>query len=291
MKCDMHVHSWHSGMCTIPVLKKICRECYTPADEMYARLKRSGMSLVTVTDHDSIDAAETLRHHPDFFLSVEITVRLPSGCEAHVGVYDINERQHLALQTRRDDMPRLLAYLQQERLLYSINHMFSGLTGRRVEEDFQFFAENFPAMEILNGAMPVTSNRASSQACDSLNRIGIGGSDSHGVLSLGRVWTDVPGARNKYEFFEGLHARRAKVAGRSGNHLRLSAELLTIAGHLFRDKPWTIGLAPLIALIPVASLINYAREVSFEAYWRNRWLKALQPAIPYQAIEATELAA
>ena len=277
-------------MCTIPVLKRICRECYTPADEMYDRLKRRGMTLVTVTDHDSIDAAESLRHNHDFFLSEEITVHLPSGCEAHVGVYDITEHHHYALQQRRDDMPRLLAFLEQERLLYSINHMFSGLTGRRVDEDFQLFAERFPAMEILNGAMPARSNRASFQACDSPERIGIGGSDSHGILSLGRVWTDVPGARNKHEFFSGLRAHRAKVMGPSGSYFRLSAELLTIAGHLFRDKPWTIGLAPLVALIPLASLIHYGCEISFEAYWRNRWLNSLKP-VHTPAVQQTEMAA
>lgn len=256
---------------------------------MYARLKRSGMTLVTVTDHDTIDAVEELRKYPDFFLSEEVTVHLPSGCEAHVGVYDINERQHLGLQERCDDMPRLLAYLQQERLLYSINHMFSGLTGRRVEEDFRYFAEQFPAMEVKNGAMLERSNRTAEQACESLGRIGVGGSDSHGVLSLGRVWTEVPQARNKHEFFDGLRARRSRVEGRSGSYLRLSAELMTIAGYLFRDKPWTLGLAPLVALVPLASLINYGCELSFEAYWRNRWMRALEPAMP--TVESTELAA
>lgn len=289
MKCDMHVHTVHSGLCTIPFFRRFCQECYTTPDELYSILKRRGMSLVTVTDHDSIGACDHLRHLPDFFLSEELTVILPSGCEAHIGVYDITERHHIELARRASDMPRLLAYLEQERLLYSINHMFSGLTGRRVEEDFLLFAEHFPAIEVLNGAMPHRSNRTAASACDSLNRIGIGGSDSHGVLSLGRAWTHVPGARNKQEFFAGLRARRAQVAGESGSYFRLCAELLTISGHLFRDKPWTLGLAPLIALVPLAGLINYGCEISFESYWRNRWRDLVAPAAP--AIENTELAA
>ena len=44
------------------------------------------MDLVTVTDHDSIDAAERLRRHPDFFLSEEVSCLTPSGTELHVGV-------------------------------------------------------------------------------------------------------------------------------------------------------------------------------------------------------------
>ncbi len=291
MHCDMHVHTLHSGMCTIPVLKHFCRECYTAPEELYSRLKQRGMGLITVTDHDSIDASEFLRHHPDFFLSEEVTVHLPSGCEAHIGVYDITEAQHHELQRRASDMPRLLAFLEQERLLYSVNHMFSGLTGRRMEEDFLLFAEHFPAIETLNGAMPSRSNRAAHLACHSLGRISIGGSDSHGFLSLGRVSTEVPGARNKDEFFSGLRARRSRVNGRSGNYFRLSAELLTIAGGLFRDKPWSLGLAPLIALIPLVSLINYGCEVTFESYWRKRWRRSLKPRSAPAALPATELAA
>jgi hypothetical protein len=79
MRCDLHVHSTASGMCNTPGLSRVCRESYNEPQEVYDRLKRLRMSMVTVTDHDSIDAAEVLRRYPDFFLSEEVTVRLPSG--------------------------------------------------------------------------------------------------------------------------------------------------------------------------------------------------------------------
>ncbi len=59
--------------------------------------------MVTITDHDSIDAAEVLRRHADFFLSEEATVRMPSGTEMHLGVYGITERDHVEIQRRRSD--------------------------------------------------------------------------------------------------------------------------------------------------------------------------------------------
>ena len=62
------------------------------------------MDLVTVTDHDSIDACESLRSRPDFFLSEEATCRTSRGTELHVGVYDITERDHIEIQRRRDDL-------------------------------------------------------------------------------------------------------------------------------------------------------------------------------------------
>ena len=73
MKCDLHVHTIHSGMCTVPLFNRICRESYNDPHRLYAALRQRGMDLVTVTDHDSIDAVEPLRHHPDFFLSEEVS--------------------------------------------------------------------------------------------------------------------------------------------------------------------------------------------------------------------------
>ena len=65
MKCDLHVHTVHSGMCTVPLLNRIYRESYSAPQDVYETLKRRGMDLVTVTDHDSIDAVEVLRRHAD----------------------------------------------------------------------------------------------------------------------------------------------------------------------------------------------------------------------------------
>ena len=79
MKCDLHVHSVHSGACTTPVFRHFCRESYSDPEELYVRLKRRGMGLVTLTDHDSIDGLEALRGHGDFFMSEEVTCRMPSG--------------------------------------------------------------------------------------------------------------------------------------------------------------------------------------------------------------------
>ena len=45
-------------MCTLPVLKRLCRESYSPPEAVYHTLRRRGMDLVTLTDHDSIDGAE-----------------------------------------------------------------------------------------------------------------------------------------------------------------------------------------------------------------------------------------
>src|SRR5207302_2115163 len=159
MRCDLHVHSIASGMFNAPGLNRICRECYTEPAEVYERLKRMGMSLVTLTDHDSIDGAESLRRYADFFLSEEVTVRMPSGTEMHMGVYGITERDHAEIQRRRNDFIALLMYLTERKLFFSANHVFSGLTGRREAEDFHWFASYVPAFETRNGQMWPQSTR------------------------------------------------------------------------------------------------------------------------------------
>ena len=95
-----------------------------------------------------------MRRHAEFFVSEEVTCRMPSGNELHVGVYDLTERQHVEIQRRRNDLPRLVAYLNEQQLFYSVNHAFSALTGRRSLEDFVWIDGAFPAVEVRNGHVP-----------------------------------------------------------------------------------------------------------------------------------------
>ena len=85
MKCDLHVHTSHSGTVPVAILRHFFLESYSAPDDVYAMLRKRGMDLVTLTDHDSINGAEQLRHHPDFFVSEEVTCTMPSGTQAHEG--------------------------------------------------------------------------------------------------------------------------------------------------------------------------------------------------------------
>jgi predicted metal-dependent phosphoesterase TrpH len=175
------------------------------------------MNLFTLTDHDSIEGAEQLRQHPDFFVSEELTCKMPSGTEVHIGVYDLTDRQHVQLQQRRNDLVSLLMYLTERRLFFSINHVFSAVTGRREREDFAWFQEYFPAVETRNSHMLESANQRAAQLAKQWEKIAIGGSDAHALPSAGTAYTEVPGARDKEEFFEGLRAGIGRVAGDSAS--------------------------------------------------------------------------
>ncbi len=257
-------------MCTVPLLRSVCRESYSPPEAVYERLKRLDMDLVTITDHDSIDAAEQLRSRSDFFLSEEVTCQLPTGTNIHLGVFDITEAHHIEIQRRRSDFESLSAYLQEQDLLFSINHAFSRLTGRRLLADFEIFGRAFPAFETLNGHMIEAANRNSAEMANRLGKAPIAGSDAHTVESAGLAYTEVPGARNKAEFMRALHRGLGKVRGESGSFRKLTRDVLRISAAMVRENPATAVLAPLALLVPAVTLGNYLLEASFAARWMSR---------------------
>ncbi len=292
MKCDMHVHSYFSGACTTPLMRGFCRESYNDPREVHALLKRRGMDLFTLTDHDSIEGAEKLRREPKFFLSEELTCRMPSGTEVHIGVYDLHERQHAQLLRRRNDLVALLMYLTERRIFFSINHVFSSVTGRREREDFTWFQEYFPAIETRNSHMLEATNGYASNLAQQWDKIAIGGSDAHALPSVATAYTEVPGARDKDEFFAGLRNGRGRVAGESGCFSKLTRDVLLIGVELMREKSWAALIAPLALLVPAITYLNYREERSFSRRWATEILQrpeARKPSrwitVPQRAVE------
>jgi len=270
MRCDLHVHSTGSGMCNTPGLTRICKESYNQPLDVYHLSKQRGMSIVTVTDHDSIDAAEALRKFPDFFLSEEVTVRMPSGTEMHLGVYAISEKDHIEIQRRRNDFISLLMYLTERKIFFSVNHVFSGLTGARRSEDFDWFASYVPAFEVRNGQMWQESNRNAELLARKLQKIHIGGSDSHTLSGVARTYTQVSGARTVEEFFLGLRNGRGTVNGEHGSYAKITFDIFRFAGSLVDEKPWAIALLPLAFLIPAVTAGHWLNEIRFCKLWAPR---------------------
>lgn len=270
MRCDLHVHTTASGMCTVPVLDRICRESYNDPCALYDLLKRRGMNLVTTTDHDSIDAVEQLRRHPDFFLSEEVTCLTPSGTTLHMGVYGIREADDAQLQRRKDDLPTLVAYLNERKLFFSINHVFSSLTGPRTDSDFAFFEEFFPGMEVLNGQMLEASNHAAANLAKRWRKAAVAGSDAHTLHSLGLTYTEVPDSKTVPEFLAGLWAGKGVAHGVSGDFNKLTLAVMEIGWSMVREKNWTAMLMPLFLAVPAVTLANTIREQMFTGKWSRR---------------------
>lgn len=270
MRCDLHVHSTASGMCDTPGLSRICKESYNDPAEVYHRCKRLGMSIVTLTDHDSIDAAEVLRKYRDFFISEEVTVEMPTGTQVHLGVYGITEKDHAEIQRRRNDFIALLMYLTERKIFFSANHLLSSLTGRRDVEDFDWFASYVPAYEVRNGQMYKKANQQTQRMAVKHGKARVAGSDSHTLAGVALTYTEVPGARTVEEYFTGLRNGRAIIHGEDGNFMKITRDIFTFAGSLLREKPAAAALLPLTVFIPLVTGFHWLNEIRFCKQWTSQ---------------------
>jgi hypothetical protein len=192
---------------------------------------------------------------------------MPSGTEMHMGVYNITERDHAEIQRRRNDFLALLMYLTERKLFFSANHVFSGLTGRREEDDFHWFESYVPAFETRNGQMWPEANESAARLAARLGKIAIAGSDSHTIAGVGHTYTEVPGARRVDEFFAGLRTGSGRIHGVHGSCGTLTADVFRIVRSLFRDKPWTLALSPLAVLVPAFTAGHWMNEIRFCRKW------------------------
>jgi predicted metal-dependent phosphoesterase TrpH len=277
MRADLHVHSKHSGATDLPVLRHVGRESYSEPRAVYETALARGMDLVTLTDHDTVAGALELRALPHTFVSEEVTVVLPAGRQLHVNVFDITEPQHDRIAGKRTDPEAFFAYLAEEGIPASVNHLYSALTGPRALADLHLPLKHLGLIEALNGSMPASHNEHARLTGRFAGLAGVGGSDSHTLAGVARAFTTVAGARTKEEFLAGLRRGLTVPVGHSGSYGRLTSEVTRIfasgyadaAAELARGKVAAtrfltlVMLTPLLPLIPLVTAFVYLHERRF----------------------------
>lgn len=281
MRADLHVHSRHSGPADLPVLRHVGRECYSEPLAVYETAMRRGMDLVTLTDHDTIAGAQELVHLDNTFVSEEVTVVLAGTSaaprELHVNVFAITEVQHERIAVLRHDAEAFFAYVAQERIPASINHLFSALTGDRETDDLHLPLKHLSLIEALNGCMTERQNEYARLTGRFAGLAGIGGSDSHCLGGVARAFTTVPGARTKEEFLDGLRRGLTVPVGDSGSWRRLTSHVSQVFAAGYEDA-WAelrqgsaeafrlfalLALVPVLPLIPVFTAFIHLKERRF----------------------------
>ena len=110
------------------------------------------MTLVTLTDHDTISGGLELIDRPDFFLSEEITALFPeNGCVMHVLAWNITPAQHEHIQERRRDIYRLSEYLSREGIAHGLAHPLLSPSWQLDADTLEKLLLLFPTFEGLNG--------------------------------------------------------------------------------------------------------------------------------------------
>ncbi len=259
MKIDLHVHSKHSTRPSQWVLQKLgCHECYTQPQTLYRIAKERGMSLVTITDHNTIQGSLEIAALPDTFISEEVTTYFPEdGCKAHVLVFDIHEEHHRDIQKARENIFDLVAYLHKQNITHSLAHPLWAVNDRLTLEHFEQFLLLFKNVE-LNGARDTQLNDWLKTILmlltpRDLERLqekhGItpafstpwqkhltGGSDDHSSLTIARMFTEVKGAPTLGEFLQELNQGKAQPRGQASTPLTLAHNIYSIAYQFYKSK-------------------------------------------------------
>lgn len=117
-RVDFHLHSYASNVTDYYAANSFAiPESYSKPLVLYRELKQRGMTLVTLTDHNSIDGVKELLDAglPDVFVSAEMTTTFPEdGCNIHVTVANMTEAQFAEVNRLRGNVYEMIDYVDRQ---------------------------------------------------------------------------------------------------------------------------------------------------------------------------------
>lgn len=238
-RVDMHCHSTASQVSRLGVQRSLgLPECATPPREVYDLAKRRGMDFVTITDHDTIDGCLELADRPDCFISEELTARFAGEPQAvHVLCYGITPGDHEWLQANAGDVEACAAYLHENGIACALAHPFFNVAAPLTRRHRRRLAELFPTWEVRNGSRAAELNMPAAFYIDTHGGTGIGGSDDHAGVDIGRTFTEAPAASTPEEFLDHLRAGRAEAHGEQGSAAKWAHAAMALATRALGDTP------------------------------------------------------
>jgi glycosyltransferase involved in cell wall biosynthesis/predicted metal-dependent phosphoesterase TrpH len=230
-RVDMHCHSTASQLSRLGVQRSLgLPECATPPEEVYELAKRRGMDFVTITDHDTIDGCLELADRPDCFVSEELTVRFAGEPQAvHVLCYGITPGDHEWLQANAGDVEACAAYLDENEIACALAHPFYNVDAPLIRRHRRRLAELFPVWEVRNGSRAAELNMPAVVYIDTHGGTGIGGSDDHAGVDIGRTFTEMPAASTPEELLSHLRRGEAEAGGEQGSAAKWAHAAMALA--------------------------------------------------------------
>jgi glycosyltransferase involved in cell wall biosynthesis/predicted metal-dependent phosphoesterase TrpH len=238
-RVDMHCHSTASEVSKLGVQRALgLPECATPPEEVYELAKRRGMDFVTITDHDTIDGVLAIADRPDVFLSEELTASFRGEAQAvHVLCYGITPEDHEWLQANSGDVELCAMYLYDREIACALAHPYYAVGSPLTARHRRRLAELFEIWETRNGARAPELNRPAAMYVETLDGIGIGGSDDHAGVDIGRTWTEAPAATTPAEFLAHMRAGEVTAKGKQGSAAKWAHAAIALAARsLGRDE-------------------------------------------------------
>ena len=194
-RVDLHCHSTASAVSKLGVQRALgLPECATPPEEVYELAKRRGMDFVTITDHDTIDGAlELAARHDDAFVSEELTAWFRGEPQAvHVLCWGITADDHERLQALVGDVEAVADELRERAIACALAHPFYAVEAPLMPRHRRRLAQLFPIWETRNGSRARELNAPAVVYIETHGGTGVGGSDDHAGVDIGRTFTETP---------------------------------------------------------------------------------------------------
>ncbi len=230
-RVDLHCHSTASQLSRLGVQRSLgLPECATPPQEVYELARRRGMDFVTITDHDTIDGCLELADRPDCFISEELTARFAGEAQAvHVLCYGITPGDHEWLQEYAGDVEACAAYLHENEIACALAHPFYNVAAPLTRRHRRRLAELFPIWEVRNGSRATELNMPAVVYVETHGSTGVGGSDDHAGVDIGRTFTEVPAVSTPEELLERLRRGEAEAGGEQGSAAKWAHAAMALA--------------------------------------------------------------
>ena len=205
-------------------------ECATPPEEVYELAKRRGMDFVTITDHDTISGVLQIADRPDVFVSEELTAHFRGEPQAvHVLCFGIDVEDHEWLQANSGDVELCAAYMYERDIACALAHPYYHVGAPLSARHRRRLAQLFDVWEVRNGARARELNRPAATYVATLDGAGVGGSDDHAGVDIGRTWTTTPPARTPQEFLAHVRAGRVAAGGAQGSAAKWAHAAIALA--------------------------------------------------------------
>ncbi|MDP9292827.1 MAG: hypothetical protein M3O90_00145, partial [Actinomycetota bacterium] len=230
-RVDMHCHSTASQVSMLGVQRALgLPECATPPEEVYELAKRRGMDFVTITDHDTIAGALAIADRPDVFVSEELTASFRGEPQdVHVLCFGITPDDHEWLQANARDVEIVAEYLHEREIACALAHPFYAVAAPLGPRHRRRLAELFGVWEVRNGSRAPELNLPAAVYIDTHGGTGIGGTDDHAGIDIGRTWTQAPAAATPADFLAHLRAGRVEAHGAQGSAAKWAHAAMAIA--------------------------------------------------------------
>jgi hypothetical protein len=247
IRVDLHCHSHASNEPGEAVLEALgCPESYSRPVQVYDLAKSRGMNFVTLSDHDSMKGLSDLSDRADVFSGEELSCFFPEDrCKIHLLIWGINEADHLRLQQLAPDIYQVAEYVAAQNIAHSVAHPLYRQNDKLEQWHLEKLLLMFKGFECLNGAHSALHRETLEAVLDSLDERAIrrmsrehcmnprwptpwikartGGSDDHGLLNIGRTWTEFPAdVTTAAEILAALRDGRCRPGGEAGSSLKLA---------------------------------------------------------------------